>query len=204
MPKKSQKKSFAASSVPPDVLPVEKAPYIDPYSIYTLFGRTPHEVNWYLHRSNAVRGTLKKLWNNGPKDKSSMKDATIEQRISSCINALFRALEREGPTPEAYRPVIRLDKKHGICNDVKNDCISKGFYHCHVSDAGLSYEVMWEAFEGKRLINIVAIGPHENFDFVQKGHKPLISMRKSMEAAQEAHFDPDVAFDHKRYTNKVG
>ena len=213
MTKKFHKKALAASSVPPSASPVEKAPSIDPNSIFTLFGRTshkktpyeqtPHTVNWYVCRSTAIRRTLSKLWGDGPEDKRSMKEATMGQKISTHVNALFLSLGREGPTPEAYRSVIKLDTKHGTCNDVAHGCISKGFYHCHVSDAGLSYEVMWEAFEDKRLINIVAIGPHENFDFAQKGHKPLISMEKSMEAAKKANFDPDVAFDHDDYNNKV-
>lgn len=171
--------------------PSQKKVKMDPYSIFTLFKRGRHEVNWYVYRSKKIRDILHGLWDGGPKVKSSLKDATQEQIISTRTNALFEELKEQGPCPENYRAGITLDKIHGKCNRPDLNCVSKGFYHTHVSDGRLSFVVMWEAFEDKKLINIVALESHENFDFKRKHHDPILSMEDAMEAAEKAGFSPD-------------
>lgn len=173
-------------------------------SIYTLLPKgDSHEVNYYVHRNKPLRNILKKLWKDGPEKKNDLATMDAEQEIVTRTNALFRLLEKEGPMPVNGPFKIVHDPRHGVCNQVKEGCVSKGFYHTHVSDKKVSYEVLWECFENKKLINIIAIGPHENFDFAQKGHSPLLGMQQAMEAAKIAKFECGKPFNKETYNNQI-
>lgn len=202
--------SVAASSVPPDVVTSLSAPsssifkpVLDPYSIKGMFEPGPHQVNWYVNRSAKIRSCLTKLWNGGPKDKHSTRKATKQQEISTQANVLMRQLEKYGPTPIDWPYTITPDPKHGACNRPDLGCVSKGFYHTHLVSGKLTWVILWEAFESERLINIVAIDSHENFDFARKGHNPVLAWTEARAAAEKANFNPHEKFNHATYNNKV-
>ncbi len=176
---------------------------IHPTSIFTLFNKEKHIVNWYVHRDAGIRKQLKSLWGNQPSDKKDIGSMDVDQYIVTRINALFRAMEKEGPAPKLDGLTVKFDSKHGTCNRVKVGCISKGFYHAHVSDKTRSYEVLWECFEDKKLINIVSMGERGNFDFANTKHDPEKGMRRAMEGAQKANFDPVEGFDAETYNNAI-
>jgi hypothetical protein len=172
-------------------------------SIFTLFSREKHDVNWYVHRNKSIRTKLKQLWGDGPDNKKDLASMNADQETMTRVNALFRALETNGPISKNIPFQIKVDGKHGSCNRPKENCISKGFYHTHVTDSLNSYLVMWECFEDKKLINIVAIGLHENFDFKQKGHDSLFGMKCAMDAAKKFNFYCTQEDAAKHYNNKI-
>lgn len=118
-----------------------------------------HTLNWYVYRNNVIRGEMIRLWNNGKgiNDKKELSDANADQKKCQAINILFRNMENHGP----YRSEFNNFKP-----DTKND-----MFHCHVSESKPSYVVMWEADFERKIINIVAMGPHENFNFDRRHKK---------------------------------
>ncbi len=200
----------SATSSAPQATSSTTSLHISATSIFHLFQPGQHTVNWYVHRPSHVRKELKRLWDNGPKisddeskrqSKRDLINMNLEQEISTKVNALFRALEQEGPNPSQYQ--VKPDRKHGRCNRPQDNCISKGFNHCHVSDKKHSYVVMWQAFEGQQVIHIVSIGYHENFNFSSKNHDSLAAMNTSIAAAKKANFHPEKPFDPKKYDNSI-
>lgn len=173
----------------------------DPNSIFTgLFKREPHAICWYVYRSSNIRKILHGLWGKGPEKKDSLQGATIEQRASTHANALFHMMERGGPSPEEWFKPITLDSKHGYCHRPKDNCHSKGFYHTHLTDGKkCAYVILWEAFEEQKVINIIDIAPHEDFDYARRHHSPLSAMLEAISAAKDAGFSVGIASDPSQY-----
>lgn len=129
-----------------------------------------HYLNWYVYRSDAIRKELAKFWGNerslAKVNKQTMANANQDQMIHKRINVLFRNMENDGPVRNEFA-YYKYDKK-------------KDLYHCHVSDGKNSIVVMWEADAENKIINIVRLGPHENFDF-SRPHKKSKSIPKCIE-----------------------
>lgn len=165
-----RKKENKANPAPMTALPdVSKLAYNK--DNFTLFAdpqthRRKHVMNWYVHRSAEIRNRL-----------NSYKE---NHMLHTRINVLFRNMEMDGPSRAEF------DKyKYDKTNDM---------YHCHPIDSkkNTTYVVMWEVDEERRIINIVGLDSHENFNFDRREKK-----ERSMVAAIEAR-------DHdKQYDNHV-
>ncbi len=141
-----------------------------------------HRVDWYVNRNKDIRNTLNGLWNNGAGiiNKKTMEGATTDQRTFSRINVLFRNMETRGGTGRTEFDSFKYDKKHDM-------------YHCHVWDGQPTYVVMWEIDEENHVINIVDMGPHENFNYKRR-HKKA----DAIDAALEARSEDQKYQEHKR------
>jgi hypothetical protein len=195
---KSRREKSRELSLPPVIAASSSQSIgLDPNSIFAgLFKHEPHAIHWYVYRSPGIRKTLHGLWGKGPEKKDSLLGATIEQRASTHANALFHMMERGGPSPEEWFKSIALDSKHGYCHRPKENCHSKGFYHTHLTDGKkCTYVILWEAFEEQKVINIIDIAPHEDFDYVRRHHSPLSAMLEAISAAKEAGFLPEISCD---------
>jgi hypothetical protein len=126
-----------------------------------------HVMNWYVHRADDIRSTL-----------HAYKDNPM---LHSRINVLFRNMEMNGPS----RP--EFDK---FKYDKKND-----MYHCHPieSKKNTTYVVMWEVDEERKIINIVALGPHENFNFERREKK-----ERNIQIAIEARANDSQFVNHEK------
>jgi len=111
-----------------------------------------HIVNWYVYRSNDIRKKMQQLWGRGPANPALME--TPAHKIFRRNNILFRNMEKYGPCNNGFE----------IIHDKQKD-----LYHCHVTDGrGNTYLALWMVDEEKKIISIVNIDYHENFDFGKK------------------------------------
>lgn len=147
-----------------------------------------HQLNWYVHRSDAIRGEMIRLWNDGKgiTNKRTMTGANADQKKFHAINVLFRNMENHGP----YR-----DEFSNFKNDTKNDML-----HCHISENRPTYVVMWEADFEKRIINIVALGAHENFDYKRHHKKKNSIAAAEAERSQDEKYIAHMTRDMRRIT----
>ena len=145
-----------------------------------------HSLNWYVFRDQKVRDRLKAFWSNGSgiNNKRTMVGANIEQKISKRVNVLFRNMENFGP--------IRSESKN-YQYDKMND-----LYHAHVWKARFTYVVMWEVDKERRLINIVSMGTHENFDYKRKHSKEEMMLKIEKRRLQDPKYLQYLQFDNKR------
>jgi len=117
---------------------------------------------YYVHRSTAVINTLIAFWNKGSgiKDKSTMEGASVSQKTVNATNVLFRNLERFGPVRSEFQN-YKYDRK-------------KELHHAHTwhtNKGGNTFVVMWEVDEDRKIINIVRMDFHENFNFSRSHNK---------------------------------
>lgn len=152
-----------------------------------------HYLNWYVYRDKNIKKELSRFWNKGLgiEDTETMKGASIEQRIVKAVNVLFRNMESEGP--------FRTECSH-YQYDSKYD-----FCHAHVSDGILTYVVMWEFDVDERIINIVKIGKHKNFDYKRhKKHKKPETINNIKKLREEdPKYQEYLIFDKKRKEKKI-
>ncbi len=132
--------------------------------IHEFFKPGKHHYNYKLHIPTSIKSELNKMWNPAPENKNDPQTYNQDQLFVTKVNALFRSLEREGPKPKGYQ--VTIDKKHGKFNRPKVK--TAGFHHTHVSDGSPTFVVMWLADKEKKLISIVNMGAHGNFNYKKK------------------------------------
>ena len=152
----------AASAVP---LPLELSAEDFP-SRETL---AAHPPTWYVHRSARIRDIMTGWWRSGPDDPKTMEGASITQIAHRTTNVLFANMRLDGPSRREFNN-FKYDKKNDL-------------YHCHVTTGRNTYVVTWEADEITGSINIVDIGPHENFRYLRT-HKKTDVMKRISTAKQ--------------------
>ncbi len=135
-----------------------------------------HRINWFVHRNTAIRNQMQAMWNNGAHilNKRTMEGANDQQLQCRILNILFRSMENFGPNRNEFGH-FRYDRK--------NDA-----FHCHVWEKGVTFVVIWEADEEKKLINILDMGTHENFKFKRIGKKKDSIARAETARAQDVIF----------------
>lgn len=136
-----------------------------------------HSLNWYVYRSDKIRDQLRSMWPDKfrnplltKKQKREMieNENTLELKNYKKINVLFRKMENRGPV---------RDESKNYRYDPKQD-----MFHCHISNGTNSFVVLWEADETHKVINIVRMGSHENFDYKRnKNHKKTEILKEILE-----------------------
>lgn len=164
-------------------------------SAFFAHDKTPHKLNWYVHRSSAIRRTLSKMWHEGSgiEDKKTMEGADISQKAVGKANQIFRKIETNGmnglddlisdaKNSGQYNESVKID---GF-NTKKVKCMSPGFYHIHLTDSRSTccYVMLLEFFPKQKIANIISIGPHENFDFTPS-HNTAEAFQKALMAAKK-------------------
>lgn len=139
-----------------------------------------HSLNWYVYRSPKIRKQVSELWNNGKykgkfltkKEMIEMENVSIDQQNHKKINVLFRNMENCGPIRNEFNN-YRYDPQEDM-------------FHCHISDGKNSFVVLWEADETHKVINIVRMGSHENFDYKRnKNHKKTEMLKEILKERNE-------------------
>jgi hypothetical protein len=147
---------------------------------------SPHHVNWYVCRNQKMRNTMRALWNNGSgiTNKKSMDGASIDQKTCKAVNVLFRNMENDGPIRNEFTH-FQYDRE-------------KDLYHAHVWSGRFTYVVMWESDDVTRIINIVSMGLHENFNYKRKHNKNDLMERAGVVRDEDPKYRQHLYFDATR------
>lgn len=147
------------------------------------------------------------LENEGPKAFQSLNKFTLDTKHGNCnyrddyIGLKPIKAKKSGTCTLFKETKYGEFREHAMAYNTKTKgaekshdlipCISKGLYHAHMSDGRNSIVVLCQIFETQKLIHILDIATHENFDF-GKAHDSKLSMLTSLaEALKSGFYDQD-------------